>query len=156
MKDIFRWILVFPAAIASYFVASAFCYLANKIAGLMYEQAWSQNMLGLIQMVAASIAYIWFGSLVAPSYRFTTAIVLSAIYATLMLVFIIWIFVEIKTESLLTLHMAWNGVCFLASVAACFLTLPSVKEREKNIADAKQLEIEQEAVKNEPENLNLN
>ena len=130
MKTVLRWVAVLPAAIGCYFLASAGVGLFNFVMGLIYDSAWSHGMLGFVQMIASGVAYIWFGSMVAPTHRFITGIVLATIYTMICLFLIGYFFAVTPANRIETWANLWILISFLASIAACYLTMPAVKDRE--------------------------
>jgi hypothetical protein len=130
MKAGLRWILVLPAAVAAYLLASLCVGIFCDLNAVFYER-WSDNWKGALQCGWGSFAFIYCGCKTAPSFKFRTAIALLLVMAIgigLLAGLLIAKGVEMSTG-----QMVWRIVDAVVSVLGCLIGCGIEHEREKEL-----------------------
>jgi hypothetical protein len=128
MKAGLRWILVLPAAVAAYWLASLCVTLFNALNGIFYER-WSDDWMEALQCGWGSFAFIYFGCKTAPSFKFRTAIAL-LVFMTIGIGLLAGLVIA-KGVEMSTGQTVWRIVDAVVSVLGCLIGCGIIHEKEK-------------------------
>lgn len=81
----FRWAAVLPAAIVALFISSILVYAIIKLSTFMYNDIpiLDKILHDVLKNGIASYYFVVIGSMVAPSHKVTTALILTVIFSTI-------------------------------------------------------------------------
>ena len=141
LRNIGRWILVLPIAIAAYVVMSLLIGISSEIAGseLGNWPGASQELKNFLSQlgnsIAAPVALVYVGARMAPSHAFVVAVTLAAVHTAITL-FVAVIGVANDVQTFLTdeyyLGSWWLLVSTLISIVAVAGTCWVVWDRTAN------------------------
>lgn len=135
-----RWLLVVPGAMLSYLAISLVVGILSEIAGsefgtLRGASPELRNLLSqAVNSIAAPVAFVYAGSVIAPSHRFPVSLVLASVFVFMtipLLAYGVYAGAHVPLSASRTLGTWWLVVCGVMSIAAATATPVVLYQRER-------------------------
>ena len=128
IPDWLRWILVIPAAIGAYAASQVVIGLLSLVSDFFWSTGsarWTQ----LMNSAAGPAAFVWYGSRVAPRYRFSTSICLAVLLSMAVTAFVTFFFsrgLGTKWENV------WFVICAVVEIISSIVACHSIQKADAN------------------------